>query len=59
METTSVFEDAELLISANPSTGEWLPIVGVSIAGGLLVLCIIFAVISSIRKKNGKGGKKK
>lgn len=43
----------------NPATGVELSIVGIVIAGALVALCIVFAVISSVQKKKKGNGKKK
>lgn len=43
----------------NPATGVELPVVGVIIAGVLVALCVVFAIISSVQKKKKGNGKKK
>lgn len=49
----------EMISVANPITGEWLSLTGVIIAGALVALCVIFAIISSVQKKKKGNGKKK
>ena len=50
---------AELFAAENPGTGEWLSTTGFVVAGVLVALCVVFAIISSVRKKKHGGGKKK